>query len=123
MEYIGLQTQINRNNKRSVILLAAFPLLMIALTWLFFFIMNNASEDPYPIEEVNQQFIQTAPVILIAVGIWFIISWFSHSSMIQRATGSRPLERITNKRVYNLVENLCISKGMTMPKLFIIEDD
>jgi heat shock protein HtpX len=39
------------------------------------------------------------------------------------ATGSKPLERIENKRVYNLLENLCISQGMRMPKLFIIEDD
>jgi heat shock protein HtpX len=39
------------------------------------------------------------------------------------ATGSKTLERKENKRVYNLLENLCISQGMTMPKLHIIEDD
>ena len=39
------------------------------------------------------------------------------------ATGSKPLERMENKRVYNLVENLCISKGMKTPQIFIIEDD
>jgi heat shock protein HtpX len=39
------------------------------------------------------------------------------------ATGAKPLERKENKRVYNLTENLCISKGMKLPKLNIIDDD
>ena len=43
--------------------------------------------------------------------------------MINKATGSRPLERKENKRVYNLVENLCMSVGQPMPKVNIIEDD
>jgi heat shock protein HtpX len=43
--------------------------------------------------------------------------------MIQKATGSVPLERMENKRVYNLVENLCISCGMKMPIINLIEDD
>ena len=33
------------------------------------------------------------------------------------------LERKDNKRVYNLVENLCIASGMVMPKINVIEDD
>jgi heat shock protein HtpX len=43
--------------------------------------------------------------------------------MINSATDSKPLERSENKRVYNLVENLCISRGMTMPKVRVIDDD
>jgi heat shock protein HtpX len=65
----------------------------------------------------------TAPFIIIGVGVWFIIAWFSHSAMINAATDSKPLERNENKRVYNLVENLCIATGMTTPKINIIEDD
>jgi heat shock protein HtpX len=42
--------------------------------------------------------------------------------MIQHATGAKPLERKENPRVYNLVENLCMSCGMPMPKVNIIED-
>ncbi len=43
--------------------------------------------------------------------------------MINTATGSKPLERKENKSIYNLVENLCISTGLKMPKVNIIEDD
>ena len=63
------------------------------------------------------------PVVLAAVGIWFLIAWAGHAAFIRMATGSKPLDRMENKRVYNLVENLCISQGMTMPKVYIIEDD
>jgi heat shock protein HtpX len=43
--------------------------------------------------------------------------------MINSATDSKPLARNDNKRVYNLVENLCIATGMTTPKINIINDD
>jgi heat shock protein HtpX len=75
------------------------------------------------IASVNYSFIHTIPWVLIGVMIWFAVAYFSHSSMIDKATSSRPLERKENLRVYNLVENLCISKGMAMPKVNIIEDN
>jgi heat shock protein HtpX len=65
----------------------------------------------------------TLPFIIISVIVWFTIAWFSHSAMINAATDSKPLARNENKRVYNLVENLCISTGMTTPKINIIDDD
>lgn len=77
----------------------------------------------FNIDIVNNSFLYSAPYVTIGVLVWFLIAWFSHSSMIQRATGAKPLERKENKRVYNLVENLCISKGIKMPKIHLIEDD
>lgn len=107
-------------------LLIAFPALLLGLVWLFYAIfgMYTASEEQaFQVDNVNNQFIMTAPFVTIAVGIWFLIAWLGHASMIRAATGSRPLERKSNKRVYNLVENLCISRGMKMPKVYVIEDD
>ena len=75
------------------------------------------------INDPVQSSLRTLPVVTILVGLWFIIAWFSHSAMINKATGSRPLERKENKRVYNLVENLCITVGQKMPKVNIIDDD
>jgi heat shock protein HtpX len=74
-------------------------------------------------EDANNIFLKIVPFILIGVGIWFLIAWASHTAFIRFATGSKPLERKENFRVYNLVENLCISKGMKMPQVNIIEDD
>lgn len=73
--------------------------------------------------DINRSFLNTIPWITIGVIVWFIIAFFSHTAIIDAATNSKPLERKENKRVYNLVENLCISTGMQMPKVNIIEDD
>jgi heat shock protein HtpX len=122
MNYVGLQSQIWKNNSRSVLLLVMFPLIFFGLAWLFFFFMSYKQEE-FSLDNVNTEFIYTIPWITIGVVVWFIIAWLSHSSMIRSATGSKPLERAENKRVYNLVENLCISIGMKMPGVNIIEDD
>jgi heat shock protein HtpX len=122
MKYVGLQTQIWKNNSRSVLLLIMFPLVFYGLTWLFFFFMA-LNHEYFSVQEVSRRFILTFPWITTGVIIWFVIAWFSHSAMIRSATDSRPLERQENKRVYNLVENLCISVGMKTPSINIIEDD
>lgn len=121
MKYIGLQSQIWSNNIKSVILLILFPLVFFVLAWIFFYFLSDA--EYRTVEGTFNQFLVTIPWITIIVGLWFIIAYFSHTSMINRATGSKPLERKENKRVYNIVENLCIAAGMTMPKVNVIEDD
>lgn len=118
MQYVGLDRQIRRNNFNSFLLLIAFPALLLGMFYLFFYFTADNYE-----QEANITFIHVMPFVLIAVGIWFLIAWAGHSTMIRMATSSKPLERKENKRVYNLLENLCISQGMKMPKLFIIDDD
>jgi heat shock protein HtpX len=133
MKYFGLQSQISRNNFNSVLILLMFPVVFFGLTWLFFFFTEVAKSrylspekglnqyDLLPV--INNNFLNTVPWVAIGVIIWFTVAWLSHSAMINKATSSKPLERKENTRVYNLVENLCISRGMAMPKVNIIEDD
>jgi heat shock protein HtpX len=131
MKYFGLQSQIRKNNTNSVLILLMFPVVFFGLTWLFFFFMSLTKSHYFSAEQgqynllpvINNNFLHTIPWITIGVIIWFTIAWFSHSTMINAATSSKPLGRKENKRVYNLVENLCISTGMTMPKVNLIEDD
>lgn len=123
MKYFGLQSQIWRNNTNSAVILVMFPIIFIVLTWLFFFFLSLNSEYHRSLSQVNHSFIVTIPFIITGVIIWFLIAWFSHSAMIDKATDSKPLARSENKRVYNLVENLCISTGMQTPRINIINDD
>lgn len=118
MQYIGIDKQVRKNNFNSILLLIAFPALLLVMFYIFFFFTNNQDGD-----SANLHFLQIMPIVLIGVGIWFIIAWFGHSTFIRLATGSKTLERKENKRVYNLVENLCIQQGMTMPAVYVIEDD
>jgi heat shock protein HtpX len=131
MKYFGLQSQIRKNNTNSVLILLMFPIVFFGLTWLFFFFTSLGNSQYFSQEQgqysiipvINSNFFRTIPWITIGVVVWFIIAWFSHTAMINKATGSQPLERKENKRIYNLVENLCISAGMQMPKVNIIPDD
>jgi heat shock protein HtpX len=124
MRYFGLQSQIWKNNTNSVILLLMFPVVFYVLTWLFFYFVSlGLDEQHLTIKDVNHSFFATIPWITVGIIIWFLIAWFSHTSIIDSATNSRPLERKENKRVYNLVENLCISAGMKMPKINVINDE
>ena len=118
MQYLGIQQQITRNNTKSVLFLLAFPLLILVGVYVVLYVLSDQD-----IEQTNTQFLSVVPIVLAGVGIWFVISYLFHTQMIQMATHSEPLERRDNKRVYNLTENLCMSVGMTMPKLYIIESD
>jgi heat shock protein HtpX len=119
MKYVGIQSQIWKNNINSVIMLIVFPLLLLGMVYLILFFTMNKEYQQSP----DALFLQIAPFVVIATGIWFLIAWQFHSVIIRTATGARPLERMENKRVYNLVENLCIANGMKMPVINIIEDE
>lgn len=118
MEYVGLQHQISRNNRNSFFLLIAFPALLVGMVYVFLFFVDK--QDP---ELTNDHFLIAIPFVLVGVSIWFLIAWASHTVIIRMATHAKPLERAENKRVYNLVENLCIVQGMKTPSIYIIDDD
>jgi len=61
------------------------------------------------------------PLILTGVVGWFVIAYFFHTKMIRSMAGSHPVTRKSEPALYNLLENLCISAGMQMPRLEIIE--
>jgi heat shock protein HtpX len=118
MQYVGLQTQISRNNRYSFLLLIAFPVLLLGMFYVFFlFMADHEGEDP------NSMLLHTLPFVIGVTSIWFLIAYLSHAAFIRMATDAKPLERKENMRVYNLVENLCIQLGIATPKVYIIEDD
>ncbi|GGE06579.1 M48 family metallopeptidase [Psychroflexus salis] len=122
-KFVGIQTQIKRNNTRSVLILIAFPLLLLAAVFAatyFFTFDEYGNAQP---EVAIDLFLGAIPATLIIVGIWFVIAYFFNAKMIAMATGSKTLSRKENMRVYNLVENLCMSVGMPMPKVKIIESE
>ena len=132
MRYVGMQTQISRNNTMSVILLIAFPMILLAMVWAFIAALNYFGNTDYnaygePVhwmdkDAVNYAFIQTMPWVVGGVAIWFLIAYFSNASMVKAATGARTLERRENPRVYNIVENLTMACGMDMPKINVVDD-
>lgn len=132
MQYVGMQTQIRRNNMMSVLLLLLFPAIILGMVWVFLALVNyfgNGYYDQYgnvvhqmDAATVNYYFLTTIPWVVLGVGIWFAIAYFANSSMVRHAVNSRPLSRRENPRIYNIVENLCMSCGMQMPKVNVVDD-
>ncbi|MDH6357866.1 M48 family metallopeptidase [Parabacteroides sp. PF5-9] len=125
MQYVGIQTQKSRNNIRSLLLLFLFPCLVVGMVFLFCYILVQLTANTQQIDlwqTTLDMFVEIAPYAIGGVLIWFIIAYLTNTRIINSATGARPLERKANKRVYNLVENLCMAQGMDMPKINIIED-
>lgn len=132
MRYVGMQTQIQRNNMLSIFLLLMFPTIILGIVWVFLAALNyfgNGYPDEYgemvyhlDVSTVNYYFITTIPWVVVGVLIWFVIAYFGNVSMVQRATGARPVTRKENPRLYNIVENLCMTCNMDMPKINVVDD-
>lgn len=132
MRYVGMLTQIKRNNMMSIVLLIMFPVIILATVWVFLALINyfgngyynQYGEMVYQLDAatVNAYFLSAVPWVVGGVGLWFLIAYFSNASMVRMATGARPLERRENPRVYNIVENLCMTCNMDMPKINVVDD-
>ena len=55
--------------------------------------------------------------------IWIVIAYYFHQSMIDAVTGGREIQRSDDPRLYTILENLCISRGIPTPKLKVIDSD
>lgn len=132
MRYVGMQAQIRRNNTLSIVLLLMFPVIILVMYWVFLATLiyfgsgsyNEYDELVYRLDvnTVNQIFITAIPWIIVGVSVWFTVAYFSNVSMIQQATGARPVSRKENPRLYNIVENLCMTCNMDMPKINVVDD-
>lgn len=127
-----MQTQISRNNRMTVLLLLMFPVIILGVVWAFLALVNYFGNGYYnqygeivhqmDAETVNYYFLQALPWVVGGVGIWFLIAYLCNASMVKAATGARSLSRRENPRVYNIVENLCMTAGMDMPKINVVDD-
>lgn len=121
---LGIQSFIWQNNTRSLILLALFPCILCVLVYLIFVGLYSADGVPMSVAPMSalETLFSSVGYILAGVGVWFGIAWAFHQKMILGMTQSKPLERKEHSMIYDIVERLCISRGLPMPKLYIIED-
>ena len=123
----GLYAHIQANRNRSMILIAGLFLLVYLLVFSFVLAFNGImiGDEPldYILDETLIQFVWLLPWSTGAAALWVLIGYRFHQRMIDLSTGARDVGRDEEPRVYNLLENLCISRGITMPGLQIIETD
>lgn len=113
-----IQQSISSNKAKTVLLLICFPVLLYLITYIVMLVVptwDSASQNA-------TNAIDVALTISIIVTIIWTISLFAQKKIIFNYTWTKELERKDNPRIYNIVENLCISKGIKTPKIWIIQD-
>ena len=125
---VGLKTHIWANNTRSILLLAGFPVLLVVILYGlqlvlmgFGVIPNSGGTLGDDMALAASMLGWTVPTALIVAAIWFAISYFGSQAMIDAMTGAKKVERRDEPELYNLLENLSISRGLRTPTLRIIE--
>ena len=135
MKYVGIQTQIWRNNRNSVILLCLFPVILLGMVLLAIMTLDfigwfcwdgvcppGPQAATFHWDVIWYYFKDAMPFTLSMTGLWFIIAYCTNTSIIRHITHAKPVERKDNLRVYNIVENLCIAGDIEMPQINIVED-
>ncbi|MEY4310825.1 MAG: hypothetical protein RLZ71_751 [Actinomycetota bacterium] len=61
-------------------------------------------------------------VIAFAI-IYTVIQYYASTSLAVAMSGAVPIQKSDNPRLWNTVENIAISQGMPMPKVYVIPDD
>jgi heat shock protein HtpX len=134
MAAYGLYTHIQSNKRRSIALLIGLFLLVYVMVFAGALLAEALTSRGYngyygspPLDYLLRaaefDFIKALPFATVGAVIWILIAYKFHQSMIDAVTGAREVSRTEEPRLYNLLENLCISRGITMPTLRIADDE
>jgi heat shock protein HtpX len=127
MAAYGLYTHIASNKFRSTLLLAGLFVLIYVMVFAGALIAevltNSGGPVDYYLAAASRDLIQAFPYATGGAALWIVIAYFFHQSMIDAITGGEDVTRQQQPRLYNLLENLCISRGIPMPKLKVIDSE
>ena len=102
-----LYTQAESNNHKTLALITCFLLFIIGLGWLFSYLL------------------QSSTILWLAVILSILTSfgsyWYSDKIVLSMSK-AKLVEKKDNPELYNLVENLCITAGLPLPKIYIINE-
>jgi len=103
-----LYTHADSNIRKTWIYLTGFLVFIILIAWIISY------------------FLETYLILWIAVIYSFLISFFSYwysDRIVLAMTGARLIEKKDNPELYRLVENLCITAGLPLPRIYIINEN
>ncbi len=99
--------QIAENKRKTVFLMLGFVLLIGGIGGIFAYFY----QDPWIV-------VYTVGI----AGIYALFQYFAASSMMLSMSGAKEITKKDNPRLYNIVENLSLTAGLPMPKVYIIPD-
>src|SRR6201998_4850779 len=127
MAAYGLYTHIASNKFRSMLLLGGLFVLVYVMVYagalIAEVVTNSGGPVNYYLVAAARDLITAFPYATGGAALWIVIAYFFHQSIVDAVTGGEDVTRQQQPRLYNLLENLCISRGLPMPKLKVIESD
>ena len=100
---------IARNKRNTVIIIALFLLIIAGLGYLANYVYGNNGWGIFVM------------VLVVAIG-YATIQYFAAGRLAVSMAGGREIQKADNPRLYRVVENLAITDGLPMPKVYIIDD-
>ncbi len=104
---MNLYTHAESNTRKTWILMTGFLIFVIAVGWLFSYVLNDS--------------IILIIAVVLSVAMSFTSYWYSDKIVLKMAR-ARLIEKKDNPELYRIVENLCITAGLPVPKIFIINE-
>src|SRR6202158_6272473 len=127
MAAYGLYTHIASNKFRSMVLLAGLFVLVYVMVYagalVAEVVLDSGQTVDYYLTAAARDLITAFPYATGGAALWIVIAYFFHQSIIDAVTGGEDVTRQQQPRLYNLLENLCISRGIPMPKLKVMHSD
>ena len=125
---------IAQNKRRTVLLVLLFPLtfalLVAATVGIFMFFLGDPNAATYTSGGLTPEQLQVAHAALIAMPVcwavavlWIIIAYFTGDKMMLSGAGAIEISRQDQPEIFRLVENLCITRGLPLPRIYILDDD
>jgi len=102
-----LYTQSDKNTRNTYVLMLVFLVFVITVGWIFSEVMNSSLVLWFAV----------IFSILMSVGSY----WYS-DKIVLKMSNAHLIEFEDNKELYRIVENLCITAGLPVPKIYIIDD-
>ena len=59
---------------------------------------------------------------LVGATLYTLVQYFAAGSQALGLAGAHPITKVDNPRLYRIVENLAISEGLPMPRVYVIDD-
>jgi heat shock protein HtpX len=122
----GLYTHQRNNRIRSGFLIAGLFLLVYLTVYGLILIGYGYAGPPRGLSVYfasARLFLSWLPFITLAVGAWVLIGFRINVGLVGSMTGASDVTREANPKLYRMLENLCISRGLTVPKLAIVESE
>ena len=123
---------IDENKRKTILLILLFPISLAIITYisLFVFVLFSKGQTSLgqpmtaisALSEVRGIYLGIFAVVIVISSLWTLISFYLGHNFILSSANSKQADPEEHKEIIRLVENISITAGLPMPKIYIMND-